>query len=81
MPVPSRLDVMTSKEEQIKILVPYLEKVASQKEGEEDLLPITVGSRVLIDRYMRGWRGLFDKQNLTAMGAFLYYKKLVEEVK
>jgi len=71
----SKLDMLASKEEQLKILVPYLEEVA---EGSEVDLPITSRTRVLILRYMGDWSGLYGRQGLTPKGAFLYYKELIK---
>ena len=79
--VEPKLDMMAPKEEQLKILVPYLEKAAKSKKGEEKELPITTRTRVLIDRYMSGWMGLFNKKGMTAEGAFMYYKALIKEEK
>ena len=50
----SKLDIMAPKEEQLKILVPYLEKAAKHKKGEEPPLPISLRTRVLISRYLWG---------------------------
>ena len=77
----SKLDILAPKENQLKILVPYLEKAAKSKKGKEKELPITTKTKVLIDRYLHEWRGLFNKKGMTAEGAFLYYKKLIKEDK
>ena len=42
----SKLDILTTREEQLKILVPYLEEVAK---GKKDELLITSRTRVFID--------------------------------
>ena len=73
--VESKLDMLAPKEEQLKILVPYLEEVAK---GNEVDLPITSRTRVLILRYMGDWTGLYTKEGLTPKGAFLYYRKLMK---
>jgi hypothetical protein len=72
----SKLDMLAPKEEQLKILVPYLEKAA---EGQEVELPITGRTRVLVLRYMGDWSGLYTKDGLTPKGALIYYKKLMKE--
>jgi len=77
----SKLDILAPKEDQLKILIPYLEEAAKSKKGEEKELPITTKTKVLIDRYLHEWRGLFNKKGITAKGAFMYYKALIEENK
>lgn len=72
-----KLDIMAPKEEQLKILIPYLEKAAEYRKGEEPELPIAVRTRLLITRYMGDWRGLYNEKGLTTKGAFMYYKALV----
>ena len=70
-----KLDIMQSKGEQLKVLVPYLEKVAK---GDETSLPATTQTKVLISRYLWNWTStLYDREGLTPRGAFLLYKKLV----
>ena len=75
----SKLDTLAPKEEQLKILLPYLEGAAKNKKGKERELPITIRTKVLIDRYMGGWRELFNKKGMTAEGALIYYKALIKE--
>ena len=77
----SKLDILVSKREQLGILIPYLERAAKSRKGEERELPITIRTKVLIDRYMSGWIGLFNKRGMTAKGAFIYYKALIKENK
>jgi len=74
-----KLDIFKPKEDQLKILVPYLKQAASYPKGEEPELPITTRTRVMIDRYLGGWRELFNKGGMTAEGAFLYYRKMKED--
>lgn len=76
-----KLDMMASKEEQLKILVSYLEKAAKQEKGQEDELPITLRTRTLIGRYMWEWLGLYNKKGMATEGAFLYYLKRKGELK
>ena len=73
----SRLDILAPREQQLKILVPYLEKAAS--EGDESELPITTRSKVLVDRYLWSWIGLYNKNGLTVKGALKYYRRLNED--
>jgi hypothetical protein len=72
-----KLDIMAPREEQLKVLVPYLEESAKSEEEKE--LPVTTRTRVLIDRYMWDWKGLFNERGLTTKGAFIYYKELIKE--
>ena len=72
----AKLDIMAPKEEQLKILVPYLEKAAK---GDVASLPATTQTKVLISRYLWNWEeALYDRNGLTPKGAFLLYKRLVE---
>ena len=75
----SKLDMLTPKVEQLRILIPYLEKASKSKKGGEKELPITTRTRVLIDRYLWNWKELFNKKGMTAKGAFIYYKALIKE--
>jgi len=72
----ARFDILAPKEDQLRILIPYLEAVA---EGEERSLPATTRTRVLINRYLWNWRGFCTIEGLTPKGALLYYKKLKEQ--
>lgn len=71
-----KLDILGPKEEQLKILVPYLEAVAR---GKEAPLPMTLRTRTLVGRYLWHWKGLYTSEGLTPEGAFLYYRKLKED--
>ena len=72
-----KFDIMAPKEEQLKILVPYLEAVAK---GYGKSLPATTRTKVLISRYLWNWTDdLYDKHGLTPKGAFLYCRRLVKE--
>lgn len=77
----SKLDILAPKEDQLRILVPYLERAAKSKEGKEKELPLSIRTKVLIDRYLWGWMGLFNRKGMTAEGAFMYYKALIKENK
>lgn len=74
-----RLDILAPKEDQLKILVPYLEEAAKYPEGEEPELPMTLRTRTLVMRYMGDWLGLYNRNGLTAQGAFKYYRRLKED--
>ena len=73
-----KLDFLSSKDEQLKILIPYLEKASNSEDKKP--LPLIVRSIVLADRYLRGWRDyiLVKQGAITEEGAFLYYQKLIE---
>lgn len=69
-----RLDILAPKEEQLSILVPYLESVTK---GNEEPLPLTMRSTVLIKRYLWYWREALiegEKKGLKPKFAFMYYK-------
>jgi hypothetical protein len=69
-----KLNLFAPIEEQLRILVPYLEEVAK---GSEKELKLDLRSAVLIQRYLRNWEYLYAKGGLTPKGALLYYKRLV----
>lgn len=71
-----RLDMLAPKEEQLEVLVPYLERVAGGYEGP---LPLTMRSKVLVSRILHNWRGFYNKEGIEPSGALFYYKKLKEE--
>ncbi len=71
-----KLDITASKEDQLKILVPYLENIAG---GKKDELPITLRARTLIGRYLWHWTNLYNSRGITPLGAFLYYRRLIEK--
>jgi len=77
----AKLDIMAPKGDQLRILISYLEGAAKSKKGREKELLITTRTRVLIDRYMHGWRDLFNRKGMTAEGAFMYYRALIKEDK
>jgi len=70
----SKLDIMDTREEQLKVLVPYLKGV---EEGKTEELPMGTRTRVLISRYLYGWRGLYNRKGLLPKGALLYYLELM----
>jgi len=69
-----KLDLLAPKEEQLKILVPYLDGVSK---GLEKELPLSLRSAVLAQRYLRNWENLYTKDGLTPKGALLYYRRLI----
>ena len=73
-----KLDILAPKEEQLKILVPYLEDIAKSK--KEKPLPITMRTRTLIGRYLWNWLDLYTKEGLKPKGALIYYRNLIKEI-
>ncbi len=77
-----KLDVLSSKETQLKILIPYLETLAKDEKIQEEDLPLTIASFTLISRYMRGWEDLYISgrgliPQLSPEGTFKYYLLLI----
>ena len=70
------LDLLASKEEQLRVLVPYLENAAKNEERKP--LDVTGVSSVLANRVLAGWKEYVvpKKAAITEEGAFLYYLKL-----
>ena len=76
----AKLDIMAPKEEQLKILIPYLEKAARQKKDKNHPLPATTQTKVLVNRYLWHWTpDLYSAEGLTPKGALMYYKRLIGE--
>lgn len=70
------LNILASKEEQLKVLVPYLEEAATTENPKP--LPMTNRSIVLAARILRDWKPyiLPREAALTTEGAFRYYLRL-----
>lgn len=72
------LDLLASTEEQLKILVPYLEDAAKIETLEP--LRLTNASYALAARVLVGWKPHVNNGAVSAEGAFLYYKELTNAV-
>ena len=72
------LDLLANKEEQLRVLVLYLENAA--KNEEKKPLCVTNVSLALASRVLRGWKEYVVPKEIaiTEEGAFLYYLKLKE---
>ena len=76
------LDILGNKTEQLRLIIPYLEKAAIQ-ESELEGLPITTRTNVLLERYLRGWKTYLIKEQgkqtrLSTEGVWNYYQKLTQ---
>ena len=71
------LDLQAPKDEQIQVLVPFLEAAAMS--SDETYIQLTNASTVLATRILRGWGKYINKNMLSAEGAFYYYQCLVED--
>ena len=71
-----KLDLLAPEEEQLQVLVPFLE--AAAKTEEEQYLELTTASFTLAARVLMDWKPFLRKGYVSTKGAFRYYQRLKE---